>query len=385
MAGGNRLRLLENGAGFFPALLAAFDAARHDIRLETYIFELDETGNAVAEALIHAARRGVTVRVLMDGVGSRDFHDTMRERFQAAGVQSLFYRPELSPYRLRRHRLRRMHRKLAVVDGRLAFVGGINIVDDRTRQDGLDERYDYAVELEGPLLVEICQAMDRLWWLVGWSRLGRRPAGMPSLSPPRTVVAGDQTAEFMTRDNLRNRRVIEEAYLEVIRTARDEILIANAYFLPGHRFRNALVDAAERGVRVVLLLQGRTDHRLYKWAARALYGHLLSRGVEIHEYTASEMHAKVAVVDQAWATVGSSNIDPFSLMLAREANLMSRDVRFCAELRSSLRHAMLKGGVPIPARDWEARPWFERAGSWAVYGLVRLSLAVLGYGHFENA
>lgn len=384
MPTGNRLALLENGQAFFPALLAALAGARRDIRLETYIFELDGTGTAVAEALIQAALRGVRVHLMMDGVGSRAFTPEMRDRFRAAGVHYLFYRPELSPYRLRRHRLRRMHRKLAVVDGETAFIGGINIVDDRTRQEGADVRYDYAVRLEGALVAEVSRAMDHLWWLVRWSRLGRRPPRAP-LSQPMPRPAGSQQAEFLTRDNLRHRHVIEEAYLDAIASARDEVLIANAYFLPGRRFRKALVEAARRGVKVVLLLQGRTDHRLYKWASRALYGHFLARGVEIHEYTASEMHAKVAVIDRAWATVGSSNIDPFSLMLAREANLVSTDPEFCSHLHASLGRAMVTGATAIPAAAWERRSWLARGWAWVLYSGVRASVAVLGYGHFDSA
>ena len=384
MSEGNRLRLLENGAGYFPALLVALDAAEHDIRLESYIFELDIIGEAVAEALIRAAQRGVRVQLLMDGVGSRMFARSMIERLSAAGVHHLFFRPELSPYRLRRHRLRRMHRKLVVIDGRLAFVGGINIVHDATWQDGPDERYDYAVQVEGPVVAEICRAVDRLWWLVRWSRLRRRPP-KTTLNQGSVAVAGNQTAELLLRDNLRNRRAIEEAYLAAIFTARDEILIANAYFLPGRRFRNALTEAAGRGVKVVLLLQGRTDHRLYKWASHALYGYFLARGVEIYEYTASEMHAKVAIIDDNWATVGSSNIDPFSLMLAREANLVVRDAGFSADMRKSMKEAMLKGALVIPPDTWNDQPWYVRARSWIVYQLVRLTVAVLGYGHFETA
>lgn len=384
MHAGNRLTLLENGAGYFPALLDAIAHARREIHLESYIFEMDDIGLRVAHALIEAAERGVQVRVLLDGIGSKAFSEELRDRMLQAGIALLFYRPEISPWRLKRARLRRMHRKIAVIDACLAFIGGINIVDDRTGQENASVRYDYAVRVEGPVLADICQAVGRLWLLVRWSRLRKRPAKQRPL-PACVAEAGEQMVDFLERDTMRHRRDIEEAYLAAIAGARQEVIIANAYFLPGRRFRKVLTDAAARGVRVVLLLQGRTDHRLMRWASRALYGYFLERGVILYEYHASEMHAKVAVIDDDWATIGSSNIDPFSLMLAREANLAVRDAGFNRELRASLFKAIEQGGVAIHRQAWAELPWPRRTGSWLVYGAVRWIISILGYGHLEAA
>ncbi|MBK6743254.1 MAG: cardiolipin synthase ClsB [Hydrogenophilales bacterium] len=384
MHAGNRLTLLENGAGYFPALLDAIAHARREIHLESYIFEMDDIGLRVAHALIDAAERGVQVRVLVDGIGSKDFSEELRDRMLKTGIALLFYRPEISPWRLKRARLRRMHRKIVVIDACLAYIGGINIVDDRTGQESAAVRYDAAVRVEGPVLADICKAVDRLWLLVRWSRLRKRPAKQQAL-PACVAEAGDQNTAFLERDTLRHRDDIEKAYLTAIAGARREIIIANAYFLPGRRFRKALVDATERGVRVVLLLQGRSDHRLVRWASRALYGYFLDRGVGIVEYHASEMHAKVAVIDDEWSTVGSSNIDPFSLMLAREANLVIRDAEFNRELRASLLVAIERGGVAMHRRTWAELPWHQRAGSWLVYGAVRWIISILGYGHLDAA
>lgn len=379
---GNRLTLLENGAQYFPALLQALDAAQREIHLESYIFEPDETGNLVLDALLRAAARGARVRVLLDGFGCRNFPGHLIERLEQAGAQLLFFRPELARLRLRRHRLRRMHRKIVLIDARVAFVGGINVIDDQNapqlRGAIPDHRYDYAVRAEGPVVADIWQAVRRLWWLVRWSRLGHRPP-LGAGPKPHGQAIGGQPAAFLVRDSIRNRRAIETAYLEAIRSAREEILIANAYFLPGRRFRHALIQAARRGVRVVLLMQGPTDHRLYLLAAQALYGHLLENGVEIHEYRASYMHAKVATVDEDWATVGSSNIDPFSLVLAREGNIVVRDCRFTDELRQSLHQAIRERAQPILPQAWRAQPMYRRAASWAVYGLVRLAAGLAGY------
>lgn len=377
---GNRLTLLESGRQYFPALLAAIDGARHEVHLESYIFEPDDTGRRVLDALVRAAKRGVRVRLMLDGFGCRHFPPDEARRLRLAGVQLMFYRPELKLLRIRRHRLRRLHRKLALVDARIAFVGGINVIDDSRAGPSL--AYDYAVQVEGPVVAEIWQAMRRLWWLVRWSRLRRRPPLGKGVKPSLELV-GDQSAEFLVRDNLRHRNDIEEAYLSAVRAARGEIILANAYFLPGRRFRHALVQAARRGVRVVLLMQGRTDHRFYQLAARALYRHFLDNGVEVYEHHGVFLHAKVAVVDDDWATVGSSNIDPFSLLLSREANLVVRDRRFAGELRASIYAAMETGCHRIQRHAWHRIHWYSRLASWTVYGLVRLATGLTGYGRLE--
>ncbi len=381
---GNRLTLLESGREYFPALLAAMDQASREIHLESYIFEVDETGRKVLAALRRAARRGVRVRLLLDGFGCRHFPRHIAARLRMDGVQLLFYRPELGLFRLRRHRLRRMHRKIALIDARIAFVGGMNIIDDR-RDNGvlISHSCDFAVKIEGPVVAQVAHAVGRLWWLVRWSRLGRRPRPSKALEPSERVQ-GRQSAELLVRDNLRHRRDIEEAYLDAIRAARGRILIANAYFLPGRRFRHALIEAVRRGVRVELVMQGLTDHRFYRLAARALYRHFLDNGVEIHEYHAGFLHAKAAVVDEDWATVGSSNIDPFSLLLSREANLVVRDRDFAMDLRSRIDRAVREGARPISPASWQRTPWYERLASWLIYGGVRLATGATGYARSEQ-
>ena len=376
---GNRLHLLQSGAEYFPALIAAIDAARIEIHLETYIFEDDGTGRAVAAALGRAARRGVAVRVLVDGFGARRFAEGLGIPLREAGAEVLVYRPEAGRLVFRRNRLRRLHRKLSVFDGALAFVGGINVIDDNNTPHQIPPRFDYAVRIEGPLVPAIHFAVRHLWRLVRWSRIGRRPPPPPGLHVAPPSADGPVSAGLLIRDNLRHRRDIENAYMEAITNARREVLIANAYFLPGKRFRRALTDAAARGVRVTLLLQGRVEYVLLHYATLALYGILLRAGIRIVEYRASFLHAKVAVIDDDWATVGSSNIDPFSLLLAREANVVVRNAGFAAGLRASLEAAMAAGGHPVSHADLRARPWYVRAASRLAYNFVRLLMGVTGY------
>lgn len=379
---GNAITLLENGADFFPALERAIDEAQREIFLETYIFEPDSTGRRIADALARAVRRGVAVQVLVDGFGARSFVRTLRAPLVDAGVAVQVYRPERRLLLLRRRRLRRLHRKLAVMDGRVAFVGGINIVDDLEHDVPGRPRFDYAVRIEGPLTAPVLETVHRLWRLVAWANLRRRQPH-PLRAPAHTAAAGDMRAAFLSRDNLRHRRDIEDAYLEAIAAARSEVVIACAYFFPGRRFRQALVEAAGRGVEVTLLLQGVSDHPMQAYATRALYPFLLGAGIRLLEYHHSYLHAKVAVVDSRWATVGSSNIDPFSLLLAREANVVIDDARFARALRESLQRACIRGAQELRGEDWSRLPRLRRAASWVAYQLVRFAIGVAGYGRMH--
>lgn len=372
---GNKLLLLQNGAAYFPQLCADIDAAVHFIYLETYIFSSDKTARMVVDALQRAAIRGVAVRVLMDGFGSADFPKPWLDEMDAAGIEVHLFRREIYRFRLRRHRLRRLHRKLVVLDGRVAFIGGINIIDDLTGNGNIAApRFDFAVRAEGRVAGEIQVVMRRLWIAVSWARGGRMDRFVVSRR------ASQPNVRLLLRDNLRHRRDIERAYLRVISSARHEVVIANAYFLPGRVFRRALMQAARRGVRVVLLLQGRVEHRLLHYATHALYQQLLAAGVEIYEYQASFLHAKVAVVDGMWATVGSSNIDPFSLLLAREANLAVIDSGFAAALREKLFAAIAQDARRIELVSWNQLGWRSRFLARLSYFLVRLAIGVLGYG-----
>ncbi|MBK8523351.1 MAG: cardiolipin synthase ClsB [Betaproteobacteria bacterium] len=376
---GNRLTLLNSGGEFFPALIECIEAATTDVQLETYIFEDDASGRPVMAALKRAAGRGVKVRVLVDGSGAARFTDTLQPELLAAGAQVMVYRRELTRFSLRRQRLRRLHRKLASIDNRIAFVGGINIIDDMNQPGGRAPRYDYAVRIEGPLVASVQKVMERLWTIVVWASFRRR-FRIPARGDVTPSPVGDEAAALVIRDNIRHRRDIEDAYLEAIISATDEIVIANAYFLPGFRFRRTLLQAARRGVRVSVLLQGKVEYRLQHYATQALYGALLKAGVRIFEYQPSFLHAKVAVIDGNWATVGSSNIDPFSLMLAKEANIVVRNRAFAMNLRQSLKQAITNEATELLPRDWRKFSWYSKLLRWTCYQLVRLAIGIAGYG-----
>lgn len=373
---GHSLTLLRNGEEYFPRLLATIESAQDFVYLETYIYEADGSGRLISDALQSAARRGVVVRLLLDGFGSAALPQGWVDELRAAGVEVLWFRQEVGRFSWQRYHLRRLHRKLVLIDARTAFIGGINIIDDLPQ--GMDApRLDYAVEVEGDVVNDIHVSMRRLWLLVAWTHFHRRGEREKIRQLRRS--SGQQQVVFLTRDSLRHRRDIERAYLGAIANAQSEIIIANAYFLPGRSFRRALLDAAKRGVRVVLFLQGKVEYRLQHYATLALYDEFLRAGIEIHEYRASFLHAKVAVVDGEWSTIGSSNIDPFSLGLAREANLAVHDKAFAARLRDDLLIEMLHRGRRVAPSVWHKLDIFGWLLVHVSYALARLLAGALIY------
>ena len=382
---GNHIQLLRSGEAYFPALIMAIENAVTSIYLQTYIYEIDKAGINVGNALKQAAQRGVAVNILLDGFGCKDMPKAYLNELENAGVDVMFYRPKISPWTLKKNRLRRLHRKIVVVDERIAFVGGINIIDDYNVPDNTPPRIDYAVQIEGTLLPSITANVAKLWRGMQWMRLRGMASNMitkPTHKPIKATQPADQNmqAAFVLRDNLLHRNDIEDAYLSAINAAKSEIIIANAYFVPGRQFRKALLNAAKRGVKIELLLQGRMEYFLM-FATHAFYSVFLKNGVQIFEYRKSFMHCKVAVIDGDWSTVGSSNIDPFSMMLAREANIMVQDKAFANELRTDILESIREGAFKISAQDWSHGNKIKRFLSWLVYGLVRLFMGIIGYSN----
>lgn len=380
--GGNQLQLLKNGAGYFPALQTAIEQAQHEIYLQTYIYANDAVGASIGNALKAAARRGVSVNLLLDGFGSKELPPSYVQELEHAGVQVMFYRPKISPWTLKKTRLRRLHRKVVVIDGAVGFVGGINIIDDLNVPYHAHPRIDYAVRIEGNLLPYIVASTHKLWRRIAWAHIRALKLNFAKKEPRLVahMVNSDVKAAFVVRDNILHRRDIEQAYMDAIAAAKSEIVIANAYFVPGRRFRKALLAAAARGVSVKLLLQGRKEYFLM-FATYAFYTEFLGHGIEIYEYRKSFMHSKVAVIDHYWATVGSSNIDPFSLLLGREANIVVLDSTFATELRTDLAAAIVDGAYQISALEWSHGNVLRRFSSWLAYGMVRLFLGFIGHSN----
>lgn len=382
----NTVKLLRCGAEYFPALEQAIEQAKVDVYLQTYIYRNDETGIRIGNALKNAAARGVAVNLLLDGFGSKELSDDFVNDLRQSGVQVMFYRPKISPWTFQKRRLIRMHRKVSVIDSAIGFVGGINILNDSDDADEAPPRVDYAVQLQGSILVDMIDSVQTLWRHMSWmarlkkisSNVSKRVLRQPpeaAFKPPKIDSSGDTKAAFVIRNSVLHRHDIEIAYLQAISNAKSEIIMANAYFLPSKRFRKALLAATARGVRIKLLLQGRKEY-LLMFATHALYRQLLHAGIEIYEYKKSFLHSKVAVIDSDWATVGSSNIDPLSLMLANEANAVIQEAQFANELKADIEHT-IHGSDSITLETWEKSGLFKRFFSWMMYGFVKFFLGFL--------
>lgn len=377
----NRLTLLQNGAEYFPALIAAIDAACIEVYFETYIFALDATGNKVKEALKRAASRGVGVHVITDWLGTgRVLDGKLEADLKAAGVEYRSFNPWF------RRGIARTHRKLCVVDGVTAFVGGININDD-FRYDYDDDRilpaprWDFAVRVEGPLVAHIHHEMEAQWERTGKMSLISRIILMREMrSIPDRVVGKPGLAGFVVRDNLHNRRTIQRSYLRALGIARKSVFLANPYFAPGRKFRKALAHATERGVEVTILL-GVDEFWMQDWVAQSFYPKLLREGVKVYEYRKTQLHAKVAVIDDIWATVGSSNVDGISLFINQEANVVTRDAAFARDLRMHIEAAIAES-TEIRLEDFANRPWYKRAWYGAVFMAYRSMMRIVTLGDY---
>ncbi len=401
VVGGNRVELLEGGDMLFPRMQQAIDAATSEVWLATYIFHNDEAAQGVADALKRAAGRGVAVHVVVDGFGSIATMGEVRKLFAGSAVKLEVFRPLDRWYSwLQPGQLRRLHQKLCVCDGQVAFVGGINIIADRLDMShGWCDRprLDFAVQITGALAEPVGATARAMWTRSHLSRGWRDEARLLARSArpvnealsllrqlrgkPEALTGTEATtpmamrAAFLVRDNLRQRRAIEHSYVQAINRAQQRVDIAVPYFYPGRRFRAALRRAARRGVRVRLLMQGKVDYRVAALAARALYDELRTAGVRVFEYTPAFLHAKVGLVDSEWATVGSSNIDPLSLLLNLEANVVVYDPEFAATLARRFDEIFeVSAEVLSPQARPGLRGWFYRGlVAWGAYLYLRVA------------
>lgn len=387
----SELQLLEGSIAFFPSLIAAIDNAQKSVQMETYIFDLTASGADVAMALERAAQRGVLVRVMVDGFGTPAFPEEWKNRFKSAGIQWFVYEPIVTLGIFLPSQWGRLHRKLCAIDNDVAYCGGINLLDDwhDPSYGALTApRLDFTVRVSGALAQDIqmatCQLWDRLTLgkPLNIKRVKTAIEKLPSALKRHHWQANTQTgktlAALVLRDNITNRGQIERSYLKAIGDAHNEIIIANAYFVPGGKLRRALVHAAKRGVKVQLLLQGKYEYFMQYHAARPIYGALLAAGIEIYEYDKSYLHAKVAVIDSVWATVGSSNLDPLSLLLAREANIVMQDAAFAQSMRQRLLLAMANEGKRVDATQMANRPWTQRFNEMIAFAVMRTGLWLFG-------
>ncbi len=363
---GNSIRLLRGGAETFPAMVAAIEAATRSVCLETYIIDDDRTGRRITDALCARARAGVTVRLLYDAVGGWGMASSFVDRLREAGVEVVEFHP-IAPWRRRWGLSRRDHRKILVVDDEVGFTGGLNLSDDyAATADGGRGWHDIHCELRGPVVADLGRLFRRTWLYAH----GRPYPAPPDASTVAGIAGGATFARVLDNAFRRRRRVIRRAYLAAINAAEEDVLLANAYFLPDRGLRAAMRRAVARGVAVRVIVPGRSDVALVELAGLYLYHRLARAGVEILRWRGPMMHAKAAVVDGVWSTIGSYNLDSISLLRNLEVTVETLDPAHGAVMRAQ-HQADRANCVRFDAAAWRALSWWRRAASWLAYQFER--------------
>ena len=360
--GAHTLGILRDGGQTFASMLEAIRYAERSICVETYILRDDRTGARFGQALAERARAGVEVNVLYDAWGSSLSPEFLLWLSQA-GIRAVPFHPvELSPTldkTLAKLTLRN-HRKLLIVDGRVAFTGGLNLSDDYASElDGGRGWRDTHVRIEGPVVTELLG-----FFLATWKTALGPPIDLARF--PRPTGTKDPLVQVAASHLRRGRRTVRHPYGDAIREATSHIFITNAYFLPTVRLLQALRNAAKRGVDVRVMVAGTTDVRAVLLASRSIYGLLLKAGVKLYEWEGRVLHAKTATIDRKWSTIGSSNLDKQSLRFNLEVNVIVRDSAFAGAMEAMF-YQDLGSCREITLDHWEKRSLWERGASWAAY------------------
>jgi cardiolipin synthase len=362
--GGNRVKLLRDGAEAFPSMLEAIEGARAQILFEMYWFDSDKTGRRFADALAAAARRGVEVAVIYDSLGSWEADGAMFAELAVAGARIVEFNPVMpwkKAFRLARLSVRD-HRKILVVDGETGFTGGVNLADPwaPVSENGKGWRDD-TLRLQGPAVAGLVEMFSATWLAEGGSPLR-------FIAPSADDVAGSYDVRVLGENFARNRREIVSAYLYNIYRAQRTIYITNAYFAPDPTVVRALKRAGDRGVDVRVLLPARSDVEIVRYAGRAMWGTLMRHGVRIFEWMPSILHSKTAVIDGRWSTIGTFNLDYRSLLSNLEVNVSVLDEGFGTLMeRSFLRD--LEHSTEVDAHDFRFRPLGDRVLELVLYAL----------------
>jgi len=369
---GNHTDLLINGEEFFPCLFNAINEAQTEVIIETFILAEDSVGKELQQTLIKAAKRGLRVEITVDDYGTWDLSHDFVKGMTSAGVKLHIFDPQPKLWGVRLNLFRRLHRKIVVIDQKLAFIGGINYSDDHNISFGKLAKQDYVVKITGPVVADIHRSATMLLMRTASKRARRDHMKRTEVDIPAAIG-------YVERDNWRNKRSIERQYLLALRLAKKRVLIANAYFFPGYRLLRELRRAAQRGVKVTLILQGQPDMPWVTALSRLLYGYLIRAGVTIYEYCQRPLHGKVAVMDDEWVTVGSSNLDPLSLSLNLEANVVIQDRDLNEKLYRHLYDLSTEHCKPIDMEVAKKGYWWRTPAIFLSFHFLRHFPTLLGW------
>lgn len=364
----NNVRLVKGGRQYFELLKTLINNASKTIHLQTYIYQDDATGKEIANALLAAASRGVDVYLLADGYASQTMSPSFIGMLRRGGVHFRFFEPIFKSHNF--YFGRRLHHKIVVVDCRFALIGGVNISNKYNDLNGRPAWLDFALYAEGDIAKELDLLCYKTW------------KGFPSVIPGNVVQngvcrqstgPGDRCLVRMRRNDwVRGKNQVSASYIEMLKNARSEITILSSYFLPGRVIRKCLVQAAKRGIKIKVIVAGRSDIMLAKQAERFIYKYLLKNGIEIYEYQRTILHGKIAVCDNKWLTIGSYNLNNISAYASIELNLDVQNEQFAKQVSGLLNNIAETDCIRISAEYLEKRVGIlGRIVHWASYQSVR--------------
>jgi cardiolipin synthase len=373
LTNGNKVSLLADGQATYEAMFKAIENAKDHINMESFIFEDDETGRKFADRLLQKQAEGVQVRLIYDSVGSMNTPAAFFQKLRDAGIQVVGFNP-LSPLEDRDDwgLTHRDHRKILVADGKVAIIGGVNIsrvyssVPHRRKKSGKTPIHwrDTDIQIEGPAVAEL----QRLF-LGTWLKQ-KGPVLADAVHFPQPKEMGKALVSVIGSAPGETNRIPFVAYVTAISFAEHSVHLTNSYFIPDEQTEKALTDAAERGVDVQLILPGVTDSKVALFAQRHHYARLLKSGVQLFEHSDSLLHAKTAVIDGVWSTVGSTNLDFLSLLNNDEVNAVVLSKEFAGQMEEMFKKDRAQS-KRIRLEDWKNRPLLPRVEEWFINLFMR--------------
>ncbi len=365
----NRIKLVHGGKPYFDQLITMIGEAKEIIQLQVYIYDSDETGKRVSEALIEAVKRNVQVYLMADGYASQKISKTMIRQLEDAGVHFRFFEPLFRS----RHSYfgRRMHHKVIVTDNRYAMVGGINISNHYNDLPGQPGWLDFALHMEGDIVKSLCRLCQKTW-------NGYLPAKSVSLCSDRSMhneLPPEETCELRMRRNdwVNKKNQVSRSYVEMFNTATDHIIMMSGYFLPGPIMRRNMKRAAARGIKIKLILAGISDVAVAKYAERYMYNWVFRNHIELYEYKPCVLHGKVATYDRQWATIGSYNVNIISAYASLELNIDIRDADFAGMLDDTMENIIARDCKQITKENFtKNNSLLNKFWEWVCYWFVRI-------------